>query len=118
MRPLKDDTALGIEPVSEVDVRSRVCREATSDDDAASVANGDGDNAWELTSLRDGVSKGYLMRTVSMTYRLCSPMRLVKLLGSAVPIFELRTSARLERRVRPGEANSELGSGVMAVASR
>lgn len=45
-------------------------------------------------------------------------MRLVKLVGSAVPICELRTSARVEMRVRPGEANSEFGSAVMAVASR
>lgn len=58
MRPLKDDKVLGMEPVSEVDVRSRVCREAASDEDAASVASGDGDNAWELTSLRDTVSNG------------------------------------------------------------
>jgi len=43
--PLKDDRAPGIEPVSEVDVRSRVCKDAASDEDAVSVASGDGDNA-------------------------------------------------------------------------
>lgn len=67
MRPLKDDKALGIEPVSEVDVRSRVCREAASDDDAARVASGDGDNAWELTSLRDDVSEGQQVQSASLT---------------------------------------------------
>lgn len=65
--PLKDDKALGIVPVSEVDVRSRVCREAARDDDAASVASGDGDNAWELTSLDDSVSKGHPVEKARLT---------------------------------------------------
>lgn len=46
---------LGILPVSEVDVRSRVWRDAARDEDPASVASGDGDNVCELTSLPDGV---------------------------------------------------------------
>ena len=117
MRPLKDDKAPGIEPVSEVDVRSRVCRDAASDEDAASVASGDGDNAWEFTSLHD-VSKGHPRWTAGPTYRFCSPVRLVRLLGSAEPICELRTSVRVERRVRPGEANSEFDNAVIEVASR
>jgi hypothetical protein len=80
VRPLKDDRAPGIEPVSEVDVRSReVCRDAENDEDAASVVSGDGDNAWELTSLHD-VSKGHPRRTTGLTYRFCSPVRLVRLL--------------------------------------
>ena len=48
---------LGILPVSEVDVRSRVWRDAARDEDPASVASGDGDNVCELTSLPDGVSE-------------------------------------------------------------
>ena len=117
VRFLKDDRLLGIEPVSEVDVRSRVCSDVASNEDAASVASGDGDNAWELTSLHGGVSIGHPVASGS-TYRFCSPVRLVRLFGSAEPICELRTSARVERRVSPGEANSELGSAVMEVASR
>jgi hypothetical protein len=58
------------------------------------------------------------MRKVSVTYRLCSPGRLVRLFGSVDPICALRTSANVERRVRPGEAKSESGSAVMDVASR
>jgi len=100
VRPLNDDRVLGIESVSDVDVRSRVCRELASDEDAASVARGDGDNVWKLTN------------------RLCSPVRLVRLLGSVEPICALRTSASVERRMRPGEAKSESGSAVMEVASR
>jgi hypothetical protein len=57
VRPLNDDRELGIKPVSDVDVRSRVCRELASDEDAARIARGDGDNVWELTSLYDSVSK-------------------------------------------------------------
>ena len=37
---------------------------------------------------------------------------------SAVPICELRTSARVERRVRPGDVKSEFCSTVMDAASR
>lgn len=69
VRPLKDDRLLGIEPVSDVDVRSRVRRDAASDEDAARVANGDGDNVWELTSLHDGVSKRHLIHRIGFTYR-------------------------------------------------
>lgn len=43
---------------------------------------------------------------------------MVKLLGSTEPIFELRSNSREERKVRPGQANSESGSAVMAVDSR
>ena len=57
VRPLKGDTVLGMEPISEVDVRSRVCRDAASDEDAANVASGEGDNGCELTSLYDSKSK-------------------------------------------------------------
>lgn len=53
--PLKDVMVLGILPVSEVDVRSRVWRDAARDEDPASVASGDGDNVCELTSLPDSV---------------------------------------------------------------
>ena len=51
VRPLKDDTVLGMEPISKVDVRSRVCRDMASDEDAANVTSGEDDNGCELTSL-------------------------------------------------------------------
>lgn len=65
--PLKDDRALGMVLVSEVDVRSSVCREAARDDDAASVASGDGDSAWELTNLHSYTSKGHSAVKVRLT---------------------------------------------------
>jgi len=98
--PVKDDMALGIEPVSEVDVRSTVCRDPASAGDVVSDERGEGERGCELTS------------------RFCSPVSPVRLLGRVEPICELRTSARVVSCVRPGEVNNESGSAVMEVASR
>lgn len=97
---LKDVMDVGIVPVNDVDVRSSVCREATSIEESTIVDSGDGDKACELTS------------------RLCNPVSFVMLLGKLIPIFELRNRARVDIFVSPGDENSVSGRAVIAVDSK
>lgn len=97
---LKDEMEVGIVPVNDVEVRSRVCREAASVEEFTIVDSGDGDKTCELTS------------------RLCNPVSSVMLVGRDVPISELRNRAKVDMFVNPGEENSVSGSAVMAVDSR
>ena len=64
---LKDDKVLGIVPVREVDVRSRVCREVAKDEDPASVASEEGDSPWELTNLHTTCERCTLQKRSRLT---------------------------------------------------
>ena len=60
----------------------------------------------------------YKMRLNSGAYKLCSLVSLITLLGSEVPMFELRTKTSSETFTNPGDENSASGRAVIAVDSR